>query len=106
MENEGKETQAKAEKAKLDTRGKTFIKGTGLTGFCENTHAACVDVKDGKLLRIRPLPFDWKYSPEHYKPWKIEARGKTFGPTSASLWRHSAWPTKSASTRPTASSTP
>ena len=46
---------------------------------------ACVDVKDGKLLRIRPLHYDWKYSPEEYKPWKIEARGKTFEPTSKSL---------------------
>jgi trimethylamine-N-oxide reductase (cytochrome c) len=44
-----------------------------------------VDVKDGKLLRIRPLYYDWKYSPQDYKPWRIEARGKVFEPTSKSL---------------------
>jgi trimethylamine-N-oxide reductase (cytochrome c) len=78
------EKEVKAKKAKLDTRGTTYIKGTGLSGVCENSHVACVDVKDNKILRIRPLHYDWRYSPEHYKPWKIEARGKTFQPTSAS----------------------
>jgi anaerobic selenocysteine-containing dehydrogenase len=37
-----------------------------------------VDVKNGKIVRIRPLHFDEKYSLEHIQPWKIEARGKTF----------------------------
>ena len=78
------EKEVKAKHAKLDTRGTTYIKGTGLSGVCENSHVACVDVKDNKILRIRPLHYDWRYSPEHYKPWKIEARGKTFQPTSAS----------------------
>jgi trimethylamine-N-oxide reductase (cytochrome c) len=35
-----------------------------------------VDVKDGKIIRIRPLHFDEKYSLEHIQPWKIKARGK------------------------------
>lgn len=66
------------ERAKLDTRGETFVKGTGLSAFGCGSHVACVDVKEGKLLRIRPLHYDWQYSPQDYKPWKIEARGKTF----------------------------
>jgi molybdopterin guanine dinucleotide-containing S/N-oxide reductase-like protein len=37
-----------------------------------------VDVKNGRIIRIRPLHFDEKYSLEHIQPWKIEARGKAF----------------------------
>lgn len=37
-----------------------------------------IDVKNGKIIRIRPLHFDEKYSLEHIQPWKINARGKTF----------------------------
>ncbi|MFC1869381.1 molybdopterin-dependent oxidoreductase [Thermodesulfobacteriota bacterium] len=39
-----------------------------------------VDVKDGKILRIKPLHYDRKYKPEEFKPWKIEARGKVYEP--------------------------
>ena len=42
------------------------------------SNAAAVDVKDGKIVRIRPLHFDWKYKPEEMNPWKIEVRGKVF----------------------------
>jgi molybdopterin guanine dinucleotide-containing S/N-oxide reductase-like protein len=61
---------------------KTYIKGLG---FCGNeplagSNAAAVDVKDGKIIRIRPLHFNWKYKPEDINPWKIEARGKVFEP--------------------------
>ena len=74
-------------KVKLNTRGdKTVVRGTGLSACTCGTHVACVDVKDGKMLRTRPLHYDWKYSPEFYKPWKIEGRtGQTFEPTSKSL---------------------
>jgi trimethylamine-N-oxide reductase (cytochrome c) len=61
---------------------RTIIKGLG---FCGNeplagSNAAAVDVKDGKIIRIRPLHFDWKYQPEDMNPWKIKARGKVFEP--------------------------
>ncbi len=61
---------------------KTIIKGLG---FCGNeplagSNAAAVDVKDGKIIRIRPLHFDWKYQPGDMNPWKIKARGKVFEP--------------------------
>ena len=50
----------------------------GYAAFGIGSHVAAVDVKDGKIVRIRPLPYDWKYKPEEFRPWKIEARGKTF----------------------------
>jgi trimethylamine-N-oxide reductase (cytochrome c) len=59
---------------------KTCIKGTGLSSFGDNSNIAAVDVKDGKIIRIRPFHYDWKYKPEEWKPWQIEARGKTFTP--------------------------
>ena len=57
---------------------RTYIKNTGKSAFASASHVAAVDVKDGKILRIRPFPYDWKYKPEEFRPWKIEARGKTF----------------------------
>jgi anaerobic selenocysteine-containing dehydrogenase len=47
-------------------------------GFGPNSNSAVVDVKNGKVLRIRPLYFDWKYDKKSYNPWKMKARGKVF----------------------------
>ena len=58
--------------------GKTCIKSTGYAAFGIGSHVAAVDVKDDRIIRIRPLPYDWKYRPEEFRPWKIEARGHTF----------------------------
>ena len=65
---------------KKDSGEKTVIKGTCLSSFGDNSNVACVDVKDNKIVRIRPLHYDWKYKPEEFNPWKFEARGKTFEP--------------------------
>src|SRR5512136_2155117 len=43
---------------------------------CTNGGPIYVHVKDGKVLRIRPLVLDEKDAPS----WKIEARGNTFTP--------------------------
>lgn len=66
---------------------KTYIKGLG---FCGNeplagSNAAAVDVQDGKIIRIRPLHFDWKYKTEELNPWTIKARGKAFEPGTKTL---------------------
>ena len=54
---------------------KTVVKGLSFSGVTEDSNTVQVDVKDGKIVRIRPFHFDWKYD---RKPWKIEARGKVF----------------------------
>ncbi len=59
---------------------KTCIKGMCLSSNGDNSNVAAVDVKDGKIIRIRPFHYDWKYKPEEFNPWKIEARGKSFMP--------------------------
>jgi trimethylamine-N-oxide reductase (cytochrome c) len=53
----------------------TVVKGLSGAGVTEDSNVVQVDVKDGKILRIRPFHFNWKYKRE---PWKIEARGQTF----------------------------
>ena len=55
---------------------KVFIKGLGFCSFGLGSNAAVVHVKGGRIIRIRPLHYDWKYKPEEFNPWKIEARGK------------------------------
>ena len=63
---------------KMPDKVKTIVKGLSFGGVTEDSNAAMVDVKDGKIVRIRPLQFDWKYTREHMNPWKMEARGQVF----------------------------
>jgi trimethylamine-N-oxide reductase (cytochrome c) len=69
-----------AEKGRSGTGEKTCIKGNGFSGHSVGSHISAVDVKDGRITRIRPLHYDWKYKPEEFKPWKLEARNKVFDP--------------------------
>lgn len=57
-----------------DAKIKTVYKSLGLCGFGLGSNSACVDVKDGKILRIRPMHYDEKYDMESMRPWKITAR--------------------------------
>jgi len=64
-----------------ESEEKTYIKAMGLigeTGTGGSTIA--VDVKDGKIVRLRPLHYDWKYKLEEFGLWEIHARGKVFRP--------------------------
>jgi len=57
-------------------------------GFALGSNITAVDVKDGKIVRVKPFHFNWKYDPEEYNPggiWRMEARGKVFEPTNKSL---------------------
>ena len=65
---------------KSEANIKTLIKSTGYSAMGIGSHMAAVDVKNGKIIRIRPFPYDWKYKPSEFKPWKIKARGKIFEP--------------------------
>ncbi len=65
----------------MSDKEKTVAKGCSFCGIAQDGNSIQVDVKNGKIVRIRPLHFDWKYSHEHLRPWKVEARGKVFEPT-------------------------
>ena len=47
------------------TKGdKTVLRSLGLGGYYGGGAQGMVDVKDGKILRVRPFEFDWKYERE------------------------------------------
>lgn len=62
------------------TSDKSVIKCLGFCGFGMGANATEVDVKDGRVARIRPLHYDQLYEPEELNYWKIKARGKEFEP--------------------------
>jgi molybdopterin guanine dinucleotide-containing S/N-oxide reductase-like protein len=64
---------------------KMCVKGLGFNGNVRDANTVAVDVKDGKILRIKPLHYDWKYSPETFNPWNMEVRGQVFEPEMKSL---------------------
>jgi molybdopterin guanine dinucleotide-containing S/N-oxide reductase-like protein len=64
---------------------KTVLKGLSFCGFAADGNLSEVDVKDGKIVRIRPLHYDKQYDPQSFRPWKIEARGRSFEPCLKSL---------------------
>ena len=59
---------------------RTVLKGLGQCSFTRNGDPAAIDVRDGKILRIRPLHFEDKYTREEIKPWRIEKDGKVLEP--------------------------
>jgi molybdopterin guanine dinucleotide-containing S/N-oxide reductase-like protein len=67
------------------TVGKSICKGLGFCSISGDANSSVVDVKDGKIVRIRPLHYDWKYKPEEFRPWEMKARGQLFRPSMKSL---------------------
>jgi len=59
---------------------KTFLKTMGLCSFGMGAATVNVDVKNGRIVRIRPHQLDSKYNPEEFNPWKLEVRGHVFEP--------------------------
>jgi anaerobic selenocysteine-containing dehydrogenase len=68
-----------------DTGVKTVFRTIGLSGVTTGGAEGAVDIKDGKIVRIRPLHYDWKYSRKDLNPWKFEKNGKTLEPNWKSL---------------------
>jgi len=64
---------------------KTVIKALGLSGGIYGGAPCAVDVKNGRIVRIRPFHYDWKYNKKQFNPWKFERNGKTLEPLMKSL---------------------
>jgi molybdopterin guanine dinucleotide-containing S/N-oxide reductase-like protein len=64
---------------------KTYVKDISWCGESYGSNASMVDVNNGKIIRIRPLHYDWKYDPQEFGPWKLEVRGKIFEPKMKTL---------------------
>ena len=69
----------------VETRGETVYRGIAWSAFACSANTAAVDVKDGKIIRIRPLHYDEVSTEEQRRPWRIEARGKVFEPGEKTL---------------------
>jgi trimethylamine-N-oxide reductase (cytochrome c) len=64
---------------------KTVIKSLALGGLLGGGAPCAVDVKDGQIVRVRPLKYDWKYDAKQLNPWKFKRNGKTLEPLFKSL---------------------
>jgi len=75
------------EKAKLKAQepDKTVIKALALGGLLGGGGECAVDVDNGRIIRIRPFHYDWKYDKKHLNPWKIKRNGKTLEPLMKSM---------------------
>ncbi|MEM2292599.1 MAG: molybdopterin-dependent oxidoreductase [Nitrososphaerota archaeon] len=74
-------SREEAEKLKAEAQQtKTTFATLSLCGFGSAQQIAAFDVKNGRIIRIRPLHFDWQYSLEelNYDAAKIEVGGKVF----------------------------
>jgi len=72
-------------KSRVDKQDCTVIKALGLGGGLGGGGSCAVDVKDAKIVRIRPFHYDWKYNPKQFNPWKFERNGKTIEPLMKTL---------------------
>ncbi len=64
---------------------KTVYKALGLSGGIFGASPCAVDVKDGKVVRIRPMHWGEKYDYNSFNPWKIERNGIAFEPLHKSV---------------------
>ncbi len=68
-----------------DTKEETMVRSVSFGGTPSGGCSGAVDVKDGKIVRIRPLHYDWHYDWEKVHLWKLQRNGKTLEPTRKSL---------------------
>jgi molybdopterin guanine dinucleotide-containing S/N-oxide reductase-like protein len=65
---------------------KSCLRGIGfIASGSGDANTSVIDTKNGRIVRIRPLHFDWKYDKKKFNPWKMEVRGQSFEPTMKSL---------------------
>ncbi len=71
--------------AELKLKDKTVLRSLGLGGFFGGGAEGMVDVKDGRIVRIRPMRYGWKYNKEEVRQWRMSKNGKSIEPTWKSL---------------------
>ncbi|MFZ7126420.1 MAG: molybdopterin-dependent oxidoreductase, partial [Desulfobacterales bacterium] len=70
---------------KFKIKDKTVLRSLGLGGYFGGGAEGMVDVKDGKIVRVRPMQYGWKYKKEEVRQWKMERDGKSIAPAWKSL---------------------
>ena len=69
----------------MKIRDKMVYQNLCSSGFGTGANIGCVDVMDGKIVRIYPQDVAKDYTPEELNLWKFEVRGHTFNPGLKSL---------------------
>jgi hypothetical protein len=65
------------DKAGAGDKEETFVRTLSLMGIMGGGAEGMVDVRNGRIVRVRPLRYDWKYTRKELNPWKIQKNGKT-----------------------------
>jgi len=59
---------------------RTVLKALALGGLDRGGGPCAVDVRGRRIVRIRPLHYDWKYKKEDIGSWKFERNGRVLEP--------------------------
>jgi len=51
---------------------RTLIRDISFCGVANGANACMVDVKDDKIVRIRPMHYDWKYRRDELQTWVMK----------------------------------
>ncbi len=71
--------------SEIKIKDKTVLRALGLGGYFGGGAEGMVDVKDGKIVRVRPMRYGWKYKKEEVRQWKMTRNGKSIEPSWKSL---------------------
>jgi len=64
----------------------SVLRGTSFHGFGRDANPARLDIKNGRIIRTRPIHYnDEGYGSDYRKPWKIEVKGKMLEPPEKTL---------------------
>ncbi len=59
-----------------DGQERTLIRDISFCGVANGANACMVDVEDGRILRIRPMHYDWKYERRRARSLDDEGPGQ------------------------------
>jgi len=76
-----RETKMPDEKSNL----KTVYRALSLNGYTGGGAPSAVDIKNGRIIRIRPFHYDLNCTKKELNLWKLQRNGKTFEPLMKSL---------------------
>jgi hypothetical protein len=72
-----KKAKHHSKQCKVDTKvDRTVLRALALGGLLGGCDPSCVDVKNGRIIRIRPMHFDWKYDRTSFNPWRFKRDGR------------------------------
>jgi trimethylamine-N-oxide reductase (cytochrome c) len=73
-------TEQAAELQQASDQEQTFLRCLSWCGAAMGANPCAVDIKNGRIVRIRPLHYDWRYKPSdfNYDSWKVEVGGQVF----------------------------